>query len=619
MQDQFAAIKYTGYPVWNSTGQVPNNQDGAGAGEVGKILVDPTAPNKLYRYAPTDFDTNGFILKSTDGGASWTEAGNGIPVTLAGYGLGYAAQKAFVMDPTNSQRLLVGTDTVYETTNASGSWSAISPVLSANNYVTAIAIAPSSTNTVYAATSDGKVFVTTDDGGASHTDWTEIDTGLPKDSFDQIVSIQVNPTNASEVFIVPGRFPTNVFGAARVWMTTNGGSTAWTEITNNLPSEDYTNGIAVDWRPATPVLYVATARGVYQSADLGTYWSRFGEGLPNSPVTDLQLAIISGQAILAASTYGRGAWEIQLGAINRVWSGGSGTTANWSDTNNWVDHVVPVAGDNVIFPVGASRLTNTNNLTAGTQLGNIVFGAGGYTIGGNAIDLSGTVDGSASAGNTAFNLATTLTGASSVLTGSAGSDITLGQAINTNGFTLAVGGGMGRADFTSNISGSGGVVVADGGGTARFSGTNSFGGGTTVTAGTLVILSAASILSGSNLTVGSGASTAFGLPLPAPIVPDTAIPAQQPAPVANGSAAAVVAPTGKQALVAAALRRLEFAGWKSNPRAFAPAPATSVQQAGPRAVDAAIVRQFVDDPAWPDDPKRQHALSPSALAALMAR
>ena len=626
-QDQAAPLKYMGYPVWNSTGEAPGGQDSEGVGEIGKILVDPTSPNKIYQYAPNDSDS--FILSSTDGGATWANAGTGIPTTLAGYGLGYASQKAFVMDPTTSQRMLLGTDTVYETTNASGSWSAISPVLSSGNYVTALALAPSHTATIYAATSDGKLFVTTDDGGASHNDWTEVDTGLPKDFYDQIVSIQVDPNNASRAFIVPGRFPTNVFGSSNVWMTTTGGSSGWTNITGNLPSEDYTNGIAVDWRPATPVLYVATARGVYQSADLGTNWSRFGEGLPNSQVTDLQLATIGSQTILAVSTYGRGVWEIQLGAINRVWSGGSGTTSNWSDTNNWVDHTAPVAGDNVIFPAGASRLTNTNDLTAGTQLGYIVIGAGGYTISGNAIDLSGTVDGSASAGNTAFNLSMTLTGASSVLTGSTGSDITLGQAINTGGFTLSVGGAAGRADFTSNISGAGGVVVADGGGTTRFFATNSFGGGTTVTAGTLVILSAASILSGSNLTVGSGTSAAFGLPLPAPIVPDTAIPAEQPAPVADGSAAAVVAPTGKRVLVDASLRKPDLAAWQVRTLGAARPPlVTSPRQAGPRAVDAAIARQFAgsaawldaaEGPAWPDDPNRQHALSPSALAALMAQ
>ncbi len=620
VQDQFAVIKYNGYPVWNSAGQTPGGLGGEGAGEIGKILVDPTSPNKIYQYAPTDADS--FILSSTDGGATWADAGTGIPTTLAAYGIGYSVQKAFVMDPTNSQRMLVGTDTIYETTNGSSSWSAISPVLSAGNYVTAIAIAPSSTSTVYAATSDGKMFVGQKSG--STWTWTEKDTGLPNDFFDQIVSIQVDPSNANRAFIVPGRFPTNVFGAARVWMTTTGG-TSWLEITGNLPSELWTNSIAVDWRPSTPVLYVATARGVYQSADLGTYWSRFGAGLPNSPVTDLQMATIGSQTILAASTYGRGAWEIQLGAINRVWSGGSVSTANWSDTNNWVDHAAPVAGDNVIFPSGASRLMNTNNLTAGTQLGNIVFGAGGYTIGGNAINVSGTVDGSASAGNTAFNLATTLTGASTVLTGSAGSDITLGQTINSNGFTLSVGGGAGRADFTSNISGSGAVIVADGGGTARFSGTNSFGGGTTVTAGALVILSAASILSGSNLTVGSGTSTAFGLPLPAPILPEAAISAQQSTTAFSGGVvAAATTSKNHDSLMAAVLRSRAVAAANTQPGA---SRAASLWHASPRAVDAAIARQFgrpacldaATGPSWPDDPNRRNGLSARALDALMAR
>ena len=116
-QDQFAPLKYTGYPVWNSTGQAPNDSDAEGVGEIGKILVNPSSPNIIYQYAPNDDDD--FTLVSTDGGATWSETGttNQIPTTLAGYGLGYASQKAFVMDPTNPQRLLVGTNQVYETTN----------------------------------------------------------------------------------------------------------------------------------------------------------------------------------------------------------------------------------------------------------------------------------------------------------------------------------------------------------------------------------------------------------------------------------------------------------------------------------------------------------------------
>jgi len=500
-QDQFAPLKYTGYPVWNSAGQAPGGEDTEGVGEVGKILVDPTSPNKLYQYAPNDADS--FILSSNDGGATWTDAGSGIPTMLVGFSLGYASQKAFVMDPTNSQRMLVGTNQVYETTNGSTSWTAISGVLSANQYITALAIAPSQPDTVYAATSDGRVFVTQDDGGPNHTDWTEFDAGLPQDSFDQIVSIQVDPNNANEVFIVPGRFPTNVFGAARVWMTTSGGAGGWTEITGDLPSEDWTNSIAVDWRPATPVLYVATARGVYQSADLGVHWSHFGGGLPNSPVTDLQL--VPGLNVLAAATYGRGVWEIQLGAINRVWTG-QGSNADWSNPNNWAGQSAPVAGDNLIFPAGGAQPANTNDLAAGTALGNVVFQAGGYSVSGNAIELNGSLDGSASSGNTSFNLGVTLTGASSVLTGGPGSDITLSQAIDTNGFTLSVAGG-GQADFTSDISGAGGISV--GGGTVKLSGTNSYGGNTNVIAGTLIVGGSASLPAGASLTVGAAATFVF--------------------------------------------------------------------------------------------------------------
>jgi autotransporter-associated beta strand protein len=485
-QDQFAAIKYTGYPVWNSTGQAPNFQDGGGAGETGKILVNPTNPHQLFRYAPTD--TSSFILLSNDAGASWVESGTGIPTTLAGYGLAYASQKAFVMDPGNSQRVLVATNRVYETTNSGASWKAISPVLSpssnlSDQYITSLAIAPSLPNTIYAATADGRVFVTQNDGGA----WTEIDKGLPKDSFDQIVSMQVDPNNANRVFIVPGRFPTNVFGSTHVWMTTTGGSSGWTDITGNLPVNDWTNSIAVDWRPATPSLYVATARGVYQSTNLGGSWSLFGQSLPNSPVTDLQL--VPGFNILAAATYGRGVWEIQLGTTGtRVWTGQSSTSSNWSDPANWSGNIVPNAGDSLVFGPGASRLTNTGDLTAGTQFALITFSSAGYAISGNAVTLSGNLDASSATGNNTFNDNVTLGGADTVLTGGASTDLTLGGAINNAGFTMTVGGGTGRVDLTGAIGGTGGLTENEAGGTMALSGAaDTYTGATTVQAGTLLL------------------------------------------------------------------------------------------------------------------------------------
>ena len=58
------------------------------------------------------------------------------------------------------------------------------------------------------------------------------------------------------------------------------------------------------------MIYTGTARAVYRSVDLGVNWQKFGLYLPNTVVNDLQ--IIPASNILAAGTFGRGAWEILL-------------------------------------------------------------------------------------------------------------------------------------------------------------------------------------------------------------------------------------------------------------------------------------------------------------------
>ncbi|MBV9124755.1 MAG: autotransporter-associated beta strand repeat-containing protein, partial [Planctomycetes bacterium] len=225
---------------------------------------------------------------------------------------------------------------------------------------------------------------------------------------------------------------------------------------------------------------------VYQSADLGTTWSRFGEALPNAPVTDLQL--IPGLNLLAAATYGRGVWEIQLGAVNRVWTG-QGSTANWNDPNNWSGHVAPAAGDNLWFGSNAAQLTNTNNFAAGTTFGSIVFSSAGYSISGNSMVLRGYLDGSAATGNNTFNPGVTLGSAATVLTGGSGTDLTLGGAVALNGgLMLTVGGGFGRVDLTGVLSGNGLLTINDPGGTAALSGpADTYTGRTTAMAGTLLL------------------------------------------------------------------------------------------------------------------------------------
>ena len=61
-------------------------------------------------------------------------------------------------------------------------------------------------------------------------------------------------------------------------------------------------------------LYIGNDTGVYQTTDGGTTWTRFGTGLPNAQVLDLDLN--NNLRILAAGTHGRGMWEISIPAVN---------------------------------------------------------------------------------------------------------------------------------------------------------------------------------------------------------------------------------------------------------------------------------------------------------------
>jgi hypothetical protein len=306
-QDHGYFISYSGQSTWQYAG------DGY---EAGRVLIDPQNPANMYGYLPLLADSNGnqnIVMHSNNGGQNWYAVDSGIATSdwspsILNYPFAYATQKSFQMDPGNSQRLVVGTTTVYETTNGGGAWNRIGGILSnspqeAGRYITALALAPSDSQTFYAATGDGQLWATHD-----HQNWTKVDSGLTG----VVVDIHVDPANANHVFVV-----THVNNAAsgNIWMTTNGGASSdsgssWTNITGNLPSYLTPNTLYADWRTVAPYLYVGTNRGVYRSTDLGRTWSYFAD-LPVTAVTDLEFTPQQG-GILAAATFGRGAWEILL-------------------------------------------------------------------------------------------------------------------------------------------------------------------------------------------------------------------------------------------------------------------------------------------------------------------
>jgi hypothetical protein len=288
-QDQRQIMKYSGSIDWD---YVP------AGGETGRVLVDPSNSNVLYASNP--LAPASYVLRSQNGGAAWATIWSTNTFQSGNYTLAYTTQKAFVMDPSNHARLLLGTDHVWETNNATANtptWASIgSP--SPNQLITSLAIAPTSGNTIYAGTADGHLWVTTNNGAQ----WTQLDSGLLAANSGSVLWIHVDPSNAKHLLAVTSR---------RVWHLGPGNNySAWVNISGDLPTNLSLPAFFVDWQYSIPALWVGTNRGVYQSVNLGQNWTKFALDFPNTNVQDLEGS--AAVNVLAAATAGRGVFEILI-------------------------------------------------------------------------------------------------------------------------------------------------------------------------------------------------------------------------------------------------------------------------------------------------------------------
>jgi hypothetical protein len=173
-----------------------------------------------------------------------------------------ASNNPIVMDPSNSQRLYWGTFRLYQTNNGAGSWSAISPDLTTGTGgVSAIAVAPSSPDTVYVGTSDAQVQVTVDALGPTPT-WENRSAGLPNRWVTKSAVDNCDAANAYATF--SGFNGQDHLG--HVYATNDYGR-HWTDVSGNLPNIPV-NDVAID-PDQENVLYLATDVGVFASDDGG--------------------------------------------------------------------------------------------------------------------------------------------------------------------------------------------------------------------------------------------------------------------------------------------------------------------------------------------------------------
>ncbi len=297
----------------------------------------------------------GAIARSTTGGASgWTCIQNFGGCSGCG-GCVPDGQTSFiapvVLDANAPSTLYTGSKFVYRNSSAptGQTWSTISPDLVGTSYDTIINIHSASNNgvagTIWVATSNGRVQVTTDNGA----NWTRVDIPpLPQNPVlptRAATWVATNPGDGRQAIVAFSGWNGNGSQPGHVFRTLDGGS-SWDDISGALPDEPVFT-IAVD--PAHPNdVYIGTEYGVYvnNAGWTGSTWTKINSGqLPNVHVHQLEFSRANGK--LRAATHGRGIWELTVScpaytppaldppAVNQCgvqlsWtpSGSSGTTFN---------------------------------------------------------------------------------------------------------------------------------------------------------------------------------------------------------------------------------------------------------------------------------------------------
>ena len=242
--------------------------------------------NPLVLYAGTAVGANAGVYKTTDGGGLWTQVNTGITETIG--------VQALMVHPDNPSiawvTIFTGTadavNGIYKTTDGGANWFAATNGIGAIKNFLSLAMSPIDPNTLYlgssfqVATSTGpSAIYKSTDGGAN---WVLSSVGLPTDptEINPVRTIQVSTANPNVV--IAGLFMNTVNGG--FYLSTDAGVN-WIKKHNGLPPETGTLIRSAAIRPLfTNHFYVGLDRstflniGVWGTTDGGDNWFSFNGG-----------------------------------------------------------------------------------------------------------------------------------------------------------------------------------------------------------------------------------------------------------------------------------------------------------------------------------------------------
>lgn len=260
---------------------------------VSSIAIHPTNPDIIYAGTGDFHGSRGYpigLMKSTDGGQSWTNLGrtqfSGLHVSKV------------LLDPENPEIVLVSNGRsstywgyVWRSTNGGNSWTRVINTQAAWNDVHFGALNTSNNTRYYYATghnyNGGEVWRSADRG----VTWTKLATPITSASniFISAIEVAPSPTDPNTVYLIAAY-------DRKVWKSVNAGS-SWTETTNNFPTgnnnynwsqSSYNFHMRVSTRMVsgtpTDVVYAGII-DLVQSNNGGSSWQSMGQTYTSSALT----------------------------------------------------------------------------------------------------------------------------------------------------------------------------------------------------------------------------------------------------------------------------------------------------------------------------------------------
>ena len=175
------AQRYLGHPAWEHSA----------LGDGAYTAINRTTDTR--RWFESRF--NAFpVFRNDSAGApgSWVDKKAGITTNTNWF------YPPFTIDPNDSTVIFVGYDELWRTTTSGDAWTAITgSLVSGTTNITAIAVAPSDSNTVYVGMQNGRVFKVTQSGGT----WTASDVTSAPLPAGTVSDIAIHPTDSSTVYV----------------------------------------------------------------------------------------------------------------------------------------------------------------------------------------------------------------------------------------------------------------------------------------------------------------------------------------------------------------------------------------------------------------------------------